>query len=57
MVTGRGISFASKNSMAYFGLDNTIQEGETKMAYLCHWEELEQLFGQEIVVSVITRNV
>lgn len=58
MVTGRGTSFASKNSIAYGKCQNLIKFQTFKeKPYLCYWEELEQFVDEEIVIPIITCDV
>ena len=56
IVTGRGTSFASKNSMAY-GNGQHVTKGRHGENDLADWEHVEQLLSQEFVVTVVTGDV
>lgn len=56
IVTGLGISFDSKNSMACRQLVSVlnIREG---LAHLKNRKEMEKLFSQEVIVAIVARNI
>ena len=58
IVTGRGTSLASKNSIACrTKKSQRIARGRHKESDLADWEHVEQFLSQELVVSVVTRDV
>jgi hypothetical protein len=57
MVTGRGTSLASKNSIAYGTSQPVITSHTRRDYYLANCEQIKQLVGEELVVAIIACNI